>query len=139
MQAKPKHSFLLFSNAFSSVLSVIIAGFDRARVPGAQAKPKHSFSSFSNAFSSVLSVIIAGLDWVRAPGAQAKPKHSFSSFSNAFSSVLSVTSSGRSPPELVPEAHLASCSGNWLSHLDWDGRRCGPLRGQNLCARGCLL
>ena len=61
-------------------------------------------------------------------GAQAKPKSSFSSFSNAFSSVLSVTSSGRSPPELVPEAHLASCSGNWLSHLDWDGRRCEALQ-----------
>ena len=75
----------------------------------------------------------------RVPGAQAKPKHSFSSFSNAFSSVLSVTSSGRSPPELVPEAHLASCSGNWLSHLDWDGRRCAPLPNERLGACGCEL
>ena len=55
---------------------------------------------------------------------QAKPKSSFSSLSNAFSSVLSVSSSARSPPELVPEQELATCSGNWLSHLDWDGQRC---------------
>ncbi|KAK9825405.1 hypothetical protein WJX81_001449 [Elliptochloris bilobata] len=59
----------------------------------------------------------------RSNSVPAKPKSSFSSFSNAFTSVLSVSSSGRSPPELVPEEQLASCSGNWLSHLDWDGRR----------------
>ncbi len=69
--------------------------------------------------------------------AQVKPKakSSFSSLSSAFTSVLSVSSSGRSPPELVPEQQLAACSGNWLSHLDWDGKRCGPDAAVCRCRR----
>jgi len=72
--------------------------------------------------------------------AQVKPKakSSFSSLSSAFTSVLSVSSSGRSPPELVPEQQLAACSGNWLSHLDWDGKRCGPDAAAAAAARAPL-
>jgi hypothetical protein len=70
--------------------------------------------------------VIAPVSRRRRAQVKPKAKSSFSSLSSAFTSVLSVSSSGRSPPELVPEQQLAACSGNWLSHLDWDGKRCGP-------------
>jgi hypothetical protein len=52
-----------------------------------------------------------------------KSKGSLSGLANALSSVLSASSLNQLDPEFTREQDMASCSGNWLSHLDWDGSR----------------
>ena len=50
------------------------------------------------------------------------PRPSLSSLGNAFSS-MSVSR----PEEQAHQTPVATCQGNWLSHLDWDGHRYSPL------------
>lgn len=54
---------------------------------------------------------------------QAKAKPKLSGLAKTFQNVLSATSSNHAEPQLVREEEVASCSGNWLSHLDWNGVR----------------
>ena len=54
-----------------------------------------------------------------------KERRSFGGFTNAITNALSITSSSSNQnlPVLKRQATHASCSGNWLSHFDWDGQR----------------
>lgn len=52
-----------------------------------------------------------------------KSRGSLSGLANALSNALSGHSSSQVEPEMMREETFASCSGNWLSHLDWDGHR----------------
>ncbi|CAL5225287.1 g8086 [Coccomyxa viridis] len=54
-----------------------------------------------------------------------KERRSLGGLTNAITNALSITSSSsdKNLPVLKRQATFASCSGNWLSHLDWDGQR----------------
>ena len=58
-----------------------------------------------------------------------KDRRSLGGLTNAITNALSITSSSSNQnlPVLKRQATIASCSGNWLSHFDWDGERCAPL------------
>ena len=72
---------------------------------------------------------VSGLstDWVRM--LVQKERRSLGGLTNAITNALSITSSSSNQnlPVLKRQATIASCSGNWLSHFDWDGERCAPL------------
>lgn len=65
---------------------------------------------------------LQGMSPPDAPGQQKRksllPRPSLSSLGNAFSS-LSVSR----PEDQAHQTPVATCQGNWLSHLDWDGHR----------------
>jgi len=52
-----------------------------------------------------------------------KQRKSLSGLASAFQSVLSSASVNQAEAAFPRQEELASCSGNWLSHLDWDGQR----------------
>ena len=54
-----------------------------------------------------------------------KERRSFGGLTNAITNALNITSSSSNQnlPVLKRQATHASCSGNWLSHFDWDGQR----------------
>ena len=75
---------------------------------------------------------------------QAKPKPKLTGLAKTFHNVLSASSSNHAEPQLVHEEEVASCSGNWLSHLDWNGvRYCGGTANQwntrPMCSLSCIL
>ena len=57
-----------------------------------------------------------------------KERRSFGGLTNAITNALNITSSSSNQnlPVLKRQATHASCSGNWLSHFDWDGQRRAP-------------
>ncbi len=55
-----------------------------------------------------------------------KSRKSLSGLANAFHSVLSSSSVHQPENDFYRQEEVASCSGNWLSHLDWEGERCAP-------------
>ncbi|BDA40499.1 Oxysterol-binding protein-related protein 8 at N-terminal half [Coccomyxa sp. Obi] len=60
-----------------------------------------------------------------------KPRKSLSGLAKSFHSVLSSSSVHQPEPQFHRLEEMSTCSGNWLSHLDWEGQRYWTLAEDN--------